>query len=157
MGSARIRLGTLALVVALAGVMGAAGANGTGTSMRIQVVKVTGTGGGPPSRARLGAVSTSTGSLYGPLGSNVGTWTYRCRFIGGNGLGRQTSHFCSEVVWIKGKGTVTIEGGIGDSSGVTRHLAITAATGVYRGATGSAKLTKFNSFRTPITLYLIRG
>lgn len=141
----------LALMLFITGVAGAT-AGQTVTSISVGDI-----GGNSPLVGRVGSVSTSTGTTLDANGSaEIGTWRYRCSYLGGKGKGAQNSHFCTFVHTLSGQGTITTSGGIGVRSPTTRWLAITAANGTYKGAFGTARLRDFSGETTLFTFYLIR-
>jgi hypothetical protein len=142
---------SLALMLFITGV---AGATAGQTVTSISVVDI---GGNSPLVGRVGYVSASTGTTLDANGSaEIGTWRYRCSYLGGKGKGSQNSHFCTFVHTLSGEGTITASGGLGTNSLTTRWLAITGATGTYKGAFGTARLKNFSGETTPFTFYLIR-
>ena len=148
------------VVVALAIVsvaLPAAGAAGKGAAApTVSVLEVFATGGGPPAAARVGERSTITGNLEDAGGKTIGTWLWRCTYLGGRGLGTSTSHFCTFAAKLDGKGTIFSEGGIGYNSTSVRWNAVTGGTGEYRGVFGVVHIVDLATPRTPHTYYLMK-
>ena len=134
---------------------GAAMAGSTDSTPTVTVLNIVSTGGGPPAMSRIGQTSVINGEVEDTAGKVIGSWLWRCKYIGGNGTGTRTSHFCQFTVKLPG-GSITAEGGYGAWSNATRWQAIIGGTGEYRGVTGVQELYDLNTPRTPDTYYLIK-
>lgn len=146
----------LTLVLALTVTALAASAGGASPSLAVSTLTVTAWGGAPPDNSSIGVVSTSSGVLQSVANERVGTWAYRCAYLGGQGRGSEDSHFCTFVHKIDGKGSITAKGGIGYNSLTVRWWAITGATGTYRGVIGTVRVTNFAQNGTTLKFHLIR-
>jgi hypothetical protein len=135
--------------------IGAGGvASGADALPEVSILNVVSAGGGPPSMDRVGQLSVITGRIEDTSGNGIGSWRWRCTYIGGAGTGSSTSHFCRFTIKLA-DGTITTEGGYGAWSNAVRWQAVIGGTGKYRGVTGVQRLYNLNSEKTPDTYYLI--
>jgi hypothetical protein len=144
-----------AALMLLAAGIGAGAAPGQ-TPSTMSVIDV---GGGSPLGIFRGQVTVLSGTTLGANGSSqVGTWRMKCRYLGGEGRGRQNSHFCTFVHTFPNAGSITASGKVGYDSRMTRWLKVTRATGFYEGSSGTVRIENFRNFcsSTPFTFFLDR-
>jgi len=143
---------TAALTLLVTGIGAAAAADRT-----VSTMSVVDTEGGSPLGMFVGQVSVLHGTTLGANAtSQVGTWRFRCRYLGGEGRGQQNSHFCTFVHVFPNAGSITASGKVGYDSRATRWLAITRATGIFKDASGKVRLTNFGACSAALTFYLNR-
>jgi hypothetical protein len=151
-GAAAVVAAVCVGAIAIAAVAAAAS---VGTTPTVTVLKIRATGGGPPAAERPGQISVITGSVLDDSVHTIGTWRWRCTYLGGNGEGASTSHFCRFKVTLTGRGSITTEGGYGYNSSAVRWEAVLGGTGAYKGVFGVARLYNLNTASTPHTYYLL--
>ena len=123
----------------------------------VSTLSVVATGGGPPLAGSIGQVSVITGQINDVADNRIGTWRWKCKYLGGPGTGKKTSHFCTFTVTFGSRGSITSEGGYGYLSNAPRFTAVTGGTGAYQGVFGVMRYKNLNTPATPTTYYLLRN
>ena len=119
-------------------------------------MRFTATGGGPPLINTAGETSKSSGSLVDGSGDPIGSWSYRCTYLG-ELTSATITHYCSITNSLEGRGKLVLAGGIVWDSNDVQWQTVIRATGRYGGHTGFAKLDNLNSASTSFTVYLVKG
>lgn len=153
----RTRALTIGSALLAAAVLVPAAAGLTEQAPTVSVLSVVATGGGPPLAETIGQVSVVTGQIYDVADNRIGTWRWKCKYLGGPGTGKKTSHFCTFTATFGSRGSITSEGGYGFLSNAARFIAVTGGTGAYEGVFGVAQYKNLNTPATPHTYYLIRN
>ena len=149
------RIGLVCLL-GLTGVgVGIAG-GGTTAAPTVGVLKVVATGGNAPGMSRLGEIGTVKGELQDASGNRVGSWLWRCQYLGGKATSSEPNLFCRFTATFGSRGSIITSGGVAGYYNGAQWNAIIGGTGAYRNAVGVVRFTSLATSATPHTYYLIK-